>query len=176
MSRGKGEWEALCEIRGYCMNTILCVTCFISQHQRHLWLKCGWYKTLDMQLKCSVAFTMTTLKSLFHLWDLLRTLNLVPCWLSGTMFYHATEYIERAIESISQPFGESWIKGTLSEQGRELRMGNLYQCITPIFTFIYIYAFSRRFYPKRLTLHSSYSFYVYRTHTHTHTHTWISSV
>ncbi len=25
-------------------------------------------------------------------------------------------------------------------------------------TFIYIYAFSRRFYPKRLTLHSSYSF------------------
>ncbi len=29
------------------------------------------------------------------------------------------------------------------------------------FTFyIYIYAFSRRFYPKRLTLHSSYSFYI----------------
>ncbi len=27
------------------------------------------------------------------------------------------------------------------------------------FTF-YIYAFSRRFYPKRLTLHSSYSFYI----------------
>ncbi len=25
---------------------------------------------------------------------------------------------------------------------------------------IYIYAFSRRFYPKRLTLHSSYSFYI----------------
>ncbi len=24
----------------------------------------------------------------------------------------------------------------------------------------YIYAFSRRFYPKRLTLHSSYSFYI----------------
>ncbi len=31
--------------------------------------------------------------------------------------------------------------------GRELR-------------YIYIYAFSRRFYPKRLTLHSSYSFYI----------------
>ncbi len=28
-----------------------------------------------------------------------------------------------------------------------------------IFTF-YIYAFSRRFYPKRLTLHSSYRFYI----------------
>ncbi len=26
---------------------------------------------------------------------------------------------------------------------------------------IYIYAFSRRFYPKRLTLHSSYSFYIF---------------
>ncbi len=29
-----------------------------------------------------------------------------------------------------------------------------------IFIYIYIYAFSRRFYPKRLTLHSSYSFYI----------------
>ncbi len=28
------------------------------------------------------------------------------------------------------------------------------------FNYIYIYAFSRRFYPKRLTLHSSYSFYI----------------
>ncbi len=27
-----------------------------------------------------------------------------------------------------------------------------------IYGYIYIYAFSRRFYPKRLTLHSSYSF------------------
>ncbi len=27
--------------------------------------------------------------------------------------------------------------------------------------YIYIYAFSRRFYPKRLTLHSSYSFYIF---------------
>ncbi len=26
--------------------------------------------------------------------------------------------------------------------------------------YIYIYAFSRRFYPKRLTVHSSYSFYI----------------
>ncbi len=26
--------------------------------------------------------------------------------------------------------------------------------------YIYIYTFSRRFYPKRLTLHSSYSFYI----------------
>ncbi len=130
MSRGKGEWEALCEIRGYCMNTILRVTCFISQHQRHRWLKCGWNKTLDMQLKFSVAFTITTLKSLFHLWDLLRTLNLVSCWLSGTMFYHATEYMERAIESTSKLFGASWIKGIFSEQGREFRMGNFYEFIT----------------------------------------------
>ncbi len=30
-----------------------------------------------------------------------------------------------------------------------------------IFCYIYIYAFSRRFYPKRLTLHSSYSFYTF---------------
>ncbi len=29
------------------------------------------------------------------------------------------------------------------------------------FIYIYIYAFSRRFYPKRLTLHSSYSFYIF---------------
>ncbi len=29
--------------------------------------------------------------------------------------------------------------------------------------YIYIYAFSRRFYPKRLTLHSSYSFYILST-------------
>ncbi len=28
------------------------------------------------------------------------------------------------------------------------------------FIYIYIYAFSRRFYPKRLTLHASYSFYI----------------
>ncbi len=27
-------------------------------------------------------------------------------------------------------------------------------------TYIYMYAFSRRFYPKQLTLHSSYSFYI----------------
>ncbi len=41
-------------------------------------------------------------------------------------------------------------------------------------THIYIYAFSRRFYPKRLTLHSSYSFYILSAHfiTHTHTLTW----
>ncbi len=26
--------------------------------------------------------------------------------------------------------------------------------------YIYIYAFSRRFYPKRLTVHSTYSFYI----------------
>ncbi len=109
MSRGKGEWEALCEIRFYCMNTILCVTCFISQHQRHRWLKCGWYKTLDMQLKCSVAFTMTTLKSLFHLWDLLRTLNLVPCWLSGVTHVHLKTHTENSTKTTdinysSQPF------------------------------------------------------------------------
>ncbi len=30
------------------------------------------------------------------------------------------------------------------------------------FDYIYIYAFSRRFYPKRLTLHSSYSFTFYQ--------------
>ncbi len=29
-----------------------------------------------------------------------------------------------------------------------------------VLIYIYIYAFSRRFYPKRLTLHSSYSFYI----------------
>ncbi len=29
------------------------------------------------------------------------------------------------------------------------------------YIYIYIYAFSRRFYPKRLTLHSSYSFYIF---------------
>ncbi len=29
------------------------------------------------------------------------------------------------------------------------------------FFYIYIYAFSRRFYPKRLTLHSSYSLYIF---------------
>ncbi len=29
--------------------------------------------------------------------------------------------------------------------------------------YIYIYAFSRHFYPKRLTLHSSYSFYILST-------------
>ncbi len=29
------------------------------------------------------------------------------------------------------------------------------------YIYIYIYAFSRRFYPKRLTLHSSYSFYIW---------------
>ncbi len=30
----------------------------------------------------------------------------------------------------------------------------------PLTSIMYIYAFSRRFYPKRLTLHSSYSFYI----------------
>ncbi len=29
-----------------------------------------------------------------------------------------------------------------------------------VFIYIYIYAFSRRFYPKQLTVHSSYSFYI----------------
>ncbi len=33
-------------------------------------------------------------------------------------------------------------------------------CIVSTFTFIYIHAFSRHFYPKRLTLHLSYSFYI----------------
>ncbi len=28
------------------------------------------------------------------------------------------------------------------------------------FTFIYIYAFSRRFYPKKLTVHSGYTFFI----------------
>ncbi len=28
------------------------------------------------------------------------------------------------------------------------------------YIYIYIYAFSRRFYPKRLTVHLSYSFYI----------------
>lgn len=51
-------------------------------------------------------------------------LKLVPSWLSGTMSYHATEYIERATESISKLFGASWIKGILSEQGSELRIGH----------------------------------------------------
>ncbi len=32
------------------------------------------------------------------------------------------------------------------------------------YEYIYIYAFSRRFYPKRLTLHSSYSFYILSAH------------
>lgn len=120
MSWGKGEWEALCEIQRYCMNTVLRVTCCISQHQRQRWLKCGWNKTLDMQLKCSVAFMITTLKSLFHLWDLLRTLNLVARWLPGTMFCHVIKYIERATESVSKLYAASWIKGILSEQGSEL--------------------------------------------------------
>ncbi len=35
-----------------------------------------------------------------------------------------------------------------------------YFCFTLSAIYIYIYAFSRRFYPKRLTLHSSYSFYI----------------
>ncbi len=35
----------------------------------------------------------------------------------------------------------------------------LWKCLS-YFIYIYIYAFSRRFYPKRLTLHSSYSFYI----------------
>ncbi len=44
---------------------------------------------------------------------------------------------------------------------RRLRFGSvLLSRFTNTFTFIYIYAFSRRFYPKRLTLHSSYSFYI----------------
>ncbi len=33
-------------------------------------------------------------------------------------------------------------------------------CRVNVRFYIYIYAFSRRFYPKRLTLHSSYSFYI----------------
>ncbi len=32
--------------------------------------------------------------------------------------------------------------------------------VTWYYIYIYIYAFSRRFYPKRLTVHSSYSFYI----------------
>ncbi len=32
--------------------------------------------------------------------------------------------------------------------------------VSKFFMYIYIYAFSRRFYPKQLTLHSSYSFYI----------------
>ncbi len=43
---------------------------------------------------------------------------------------------------------------TISSVNFELKQGNEY-------INIYIYAFSRRFYPKRLTLHSSYSFYIW---------------
>ncbi len=31
---------------------------------------------------------------------------------------------------------------------------------TRLCTYIYIYAFSRRFYPKRLTVHSGYTFFI----------------
>ncbi len=35
-------------------------------------------------------------------------------------------------------------------------------CIPSVYyNYIYIYAFSRRFYPKRLTLHSNYSFFTF---------------
>ncbi len=37
-----------------------------------------------------------------------------------------------------------------------------WHCIAYVLIYIYIYAFSRRFYPKRLTLHSSYSFTFYQ--------------
>ncbi len=39
------------------------------------------------------------------------------------------------------------------------KIQNLIDCCLHLH-YIYIYAFSRRFYPKRLTLHSSYSFYI----------------
>ncbi len=37
------------------------------------------------------------------------------------------------------------------------------QCrkVDPYDIYIYIYAFSRRFYPKRLTVHSGYTFFLY---------------
>ncbi len=38
--------------------------------------------------------------------------------------------------------------------------GRVEKLIDQVIFYIYIYAFSRRFYPKRLTLHSSYSFYI----------------
>ncbi len=34
--------------------------------------------------------------------------------------------------------------------------------VVEYYIYIYIYAFSRRFYPKRLTVHSSYSFTFYQ--------------
>ncbi len=37
---------------------------------------------------------------------------------------------------------------------------NPFQVLCWPWYYIYIYTFSRRFYPKRLTLHSSYSFYI----------------
>ncbi len=40
-----------------------------------------------------------------------------------------------------------------------LDVNSIWTCMMHIY--IYIYAFSRRFYPKRLTLHSSYSFYIW---------------
>ncbi len=34
----------------------------------------------------------------------------------------------------------------------------MYVCISALLILFYIYAFSRRFYPKRLTVHSDYTF------------------
>ncbi len=49
------------------------------------------------------------------------------------------------------------------DEGMCVIMGGDWNCTTSFVLhlhYIYIYAFSRRFYPKRLTLHSSYSFYI----------------
>ncbi len=48
------------------------------------------------------------------------------------------------------------LPGQLTE--KSFSTENVYPILS--FIYIYIYAFSRRFYPKRLTLHSSYSFYI----------------
>ncbi len=53
---------------------------------------------------------------------------------------------------------------TLHKEGKSQRgiteRGGSSQSAVSKHIYIYIYAFSRRFYPKRLTLHSSYSFYI----------------
>ncbi len=58
----------------------------------------------------------------------------------------------RSIDSIFKEVSESEI--TVQELDAAVKRANL---VNLHFTF---YAFSRRFYPKRLTLHSSYSFYI----------------
>ncbi len=71
---------------------------------------------------------------------------------------HSSEFLSSVGWQNRDSLGSEHMVGCVP--GHVLFSAVLLLCYGGSYIYIYIYAFSRHFYPKRLTLHSSYSFYI----------------